>query len=36
VLASATGVITNITLLYCDRFLLGMVESAVLPAMLIL
>jgi sugar phosphate permease len=36
VLASATGVITNINLLYLDRFLLGMVESAVLPAMLIL
>jgi sugar phosphate permease len=36
VLASATGVITDINLLYCDRFLLGVVESAVLPAMLIL
>jgi sugar phosphate permease len=36
VLASATGLITNITLLYLDRFLLGVVESAVLPAMLIL
>jgi sugar phosphate permease len=36
VLASATGLITNINLLYLDRFLLGMVESAVLPAMLIL
>jgi sugar phosphate permease len=35
-LASATGLITNITLLYLDRFLLGVVESAVLPAMLIL
>ena len=35
-LASATGLITNITLLYVDRFLLGIVESAVLPAMLIL
>ena len=35
-LASATGVITDITLLYIDRFLLGVVESAVLPAMLIL
>ena len=35
-LASATGLITNITLLYIDRFLLGIVESAVLPAMLIL
>ena len=29
-LASATGLITNINLLYLDRFLLGMVESAVL------
>lgn len=36
VLASATGLITNIDLLYLDRFLLGVVESAVLPAMLIL
>ena len=36
VLASATGLITNIKLLYIDRFLLGVVESAVLPAMLIL
>jgi sugar phosphate permease len=36
VLASATGVITDINLLYLDRFLLGVVESAVLPAMLIL
>lgn len=35
-LASATGLITNINLLYIDRFLLGVVESAVLPAMLIL
>lgn len=35
-LASATGLITNLTLLYIDRFLLGIVESAVLPAMLIL
>ncbi|HVW75696.1 MAG TPA: MFS transporter [Rhizomicrobium sp.] len=35
-LASATGVITDIHLLYLDRFLLGVVESAVLPAMLIL
>ena len=35
-LASATGVINNIHLLYLDRFLLGVVESAVLPAMLIL
>lgn len=35
-LASATGVITDIRLLYLDRFLLGVVESAVLPAMLVL
>lgn len=35
-LASATGLIDNIHLLYLDRFLLGIVESAVLPAMLIL
>jgi sugar phosphate permease len=35
-LASATGMITDINLLYLDRFLLGVVESAVLPAMLIL
>ena len=36
VLASATGLIADIHLLYLDRFLLGVVESAVLPAMLIL
>ena len=36
VLASATGLIKDINLLYLDRFLLGVVESAVLPAMLIL
>jgi len=35
-LASATGLISNLTLLYIDRFFLGVVESAVLPAMLIL
>ncbi|MBV8093931.1 MAG: MFS transporter [Acetobacteraceae bacterium] len=35
VLASATGIITNITLLYIDRFLLGVMESVVLPGMLI-
>ena len=35
-LASATGLITDINLLYLDRFFLGVVESAVLPAMLIL
>jgi sugar phosphate permease len=36
ILASATGLIADIHLLYLDRFLLGVVESAVLPAMLIL
>ena len=36
VLASATGLIADINLLFLDRFLLGVVESAVLPAMLIL
>ena len=36
VLASATGLIADIRLLYIDRFLLGIVESAVLPAMLVL
>ena len=36
VLASATGLISNLTLLYVDRFFLGVVESAVLPALLIL
>ncbi len=36
VLASATGLISDIRLLYLDRFLLGIVESAVLPAMLVL
>ncbi len=35
ILASATGLITNVTLLFVDRFLLGVVESAVMPAMLI-
>ncbi len=35
-LASATGLIADIRLLYLDRFFLGVVESAVLPAMLIL
>ena len=35
-LASATGLISDIRLLYLDRFLLGIVESAVLPAMLVL
>ncbi len=36
VLASATGLITDIRLLYLDRFALGVVESAVMPAMLLL
>ena len=36
VLASATGLLHSIWLLAIDRFLLGIVESAVLPAMLIL
>jgi len=35
VLASLTGVITNIPLLAIDRFLLGVVESVILPAMLV-
>lgn len=34
--AMATGVVSNITLLIIIRFLLGVVESAVFPAMLIL
>ena len=36
ILASATGLLTQLWLLAIDRFLLGVVESAVLPAMLIL
>jgi sugar phosphate permease len=36
VLASATGLLHDIRLLAIDRFLLGIVESAVMPAMLIL
>jgi MFS family permease len=36
VLASAMGLIDDIRLLYAVRFLLGVVESAVLPALLIL
>jgi sugar phosphate permease len=36
VLAASMGVINDIRLLYVARFLLGVVESAVLPAMLIL
>ncbi|HEX6841582.1 MAG TPA: MFS transporter [Stellaceae bacterium] len=35
ILASATGLITNIPLLMADRFLLGVVESVVLPGMLV-
>jgi sugar phosphate permease len=35
VLAALTGIITNINLLYADRFLLGVAESVVLPGMLV-
>ncbi|HCI79197.1 MAG TPA: MFS transporter, partial [Ktedonobacter sp.] len=35
ILASLTGVITNIPLLFVDRFLLGVAESLILPAMLV-
>ncbi|MFT9057116.1 MAG: MFS transporter [Ethanoligenens sp.] len=35
VLASATGIVNNVRYLYVIRFLLGIVESAVMPAMLI-
>ena len=35
VLAALTGMITNLYLLYLDRFMLGVAESVVLPAMLI-
>ncbi|HJT55682.1 MAG TPA: MFS transporter [Ktedonobacteraceae bacterium] len=35
VFASLTGVITNIPLLLADRFLLGVAESVILPAMLV-
>lgn len=35
VLAGATGLLSNIVLLYVDRFLLGVVECVVLPGMLI-
>lgn len=35
VLAALTGIISNLYLLYLDRFLLGVAESVVLPAMLI-
>ena len=36
ILATSTGLITNIDLLYADRFFLGVMESVVLPGMLIL
>jgi sugar phosphate permease len=36
ILAAGTGLIPNVPLLFVDRFLLGVVESAVLPALLIL
>jgi sugar phosphate permease len=36
VLATGLGLINNLPLLYLDRFLLGAVESAVMPALLIL
>lgn len=35
ILASLTGIITNIPLLFVDRFLLGVAESLILPAMLV-
>jgi len=35
-LAAATGLVSNITLLLTIRFMLGVVESAVMPAMIIL
>src|SRR6478752_7534562 len=35
-LAAATGLVSNITLLIVIRFMLGVVESAVMPAMIIL
>ena len=35
VFASLTGIITNIPLLFVDRFLLGVAESLILPAMLV-
>ena len=35
-LAAATGLVSNITLLMIVRFMLGVVESAVMPAMIIL
>ena len=36
VLAAATGLVSNITLLIIIRFMLGVVESAVMPSMIIL
>jgi len=36
VLAAATGLVSNITLLMIIRFMLGVVESAVMPSMIIL
>ena len=36
VLASGTGMISNLPLLYADRFFLGVMESVVLPGMIIL
>jgi MFS family permease len=35
IFASLTGVITNVPLLLADRFLLGVAESVILPAMLV-
>ncbi|HJS84013.1 MAG TPA: MFS transporter [Acetobacteraceae bacterium] len=35
IFAAATGLLTDISLLYVDRFLLGVMESVVLPGMLI-
>lgn len=35
ILAAATGLLSDISLLYIDRFLLGIMESVVLPGMLI-
>ncbi len=35
IFASLTGVITNVPLLFVDRFLLGVAESVILPAMLV-
>ena len=35
IFAAATGLLTDIRLLYADRFLLGVMESVVLPGMLI-